>query len=139
MSAREYSDMGGFGYHFFDIRFVVLHNICVWAMASIRKTKKRLKRELRARKILHGIIDDSLHGTAVKFQSEWLIATTEFELEALKSRRSFCAFKNRMERKIRKDGKWEEYVELKKQELENLKERRNEQNTYCMVRRNPLR
>lgn len=93
-------------------------------MASIRKTKKRLKRELRARKILHGIIDDSLHGTAVKFQSGWLIATTEFELEVLKSRRSFCAFQKRMERKIRKDGKWEEYVEFKKQELKDLKRKK---------------
>lgn len=83
-------------------------------MASIRKTKKRLKRELRARKALHNIIDDSLHGQAVKFQSEWLIATTEFELAALKSCRSFCAFKKRMERKLRKEGRWKDYCEFKK-------------------------
>lgn len=82
-------------------------------MASIRKTKKRLKRELRARKVLHNIINDSLHGQAVRFQSEWLIAATEFELTTLKSHRSFCAFKSRMERKIRKDGKWKEYRAFK--------------------------
>ena len=95
-------------------------------MASIRKVKKRLKRELHARKILHTFIDDTLHSQALKFQSEWLISITEFELEVLKSRRSFCAFKRRMERKIRKDGKWEEWVEIKRQDFESLKRKRNE-------------
>ena len=85
-------------------------------MVSIRKTKKRLKRELYARKVLHNVIDD----TAVKFQSEWLIMVTEFKLEILKYRGRFCAFKRRMERKIRKDGKWKEFCAFKDSYLRKM-------------------
>lgn len=71
-------------------------------MASIRKTKKRLK---RARRTLHNI----MHEQALKMQSEWLINVTEFELENLKVKGKVCTSKRRLERKIRKAGKWKEY------------------------------
>lgn len=82
-------------------------------MPSIRKTKKRLKREIRDNKRLSADVDNSFHGNAILFAAEWSISCAEVRLDNINLVRKWCAFCNREKRKIRKQGRWKEYCEFK--------------------------
>lgn len=83
-------------------------------MASIRKTKKRLKRKTQKYKRLHDDVDESFHCTAVEFVAEWLSAGAEVRLDRINIIRKLNAFIRSRDRFIRKQGKWQEYAEFKK-------------------------
>lgn len=78
-------------------------------MASIRKVKKSLKRELKKLRNRHVFIEDSIKGDAVMVETQWLILSCEIRLSNIETRRRFKALKNRTERKIKKNGKWKAY------------------------------
>lgn len=94
-------------------------------MPSIRKTKKRLKRELRDHNRLSADADNSFHGNAIKFAAEWSIGCAEASLGNINLIRKWCALQRRLEREIRKQGQWKEFCEFKKnKELEDLKRKK---------------
>lgn len=82
-------------------------------MPSIRKTKKRLKREIADNKRLSNDVDNSFHGNAIRFAIEWYMGCAEASLVNINLVRKWCAYNKREKRKIRKQGRWKEYCEFK--------------------------
>lgn len=81
-------------------------------MASVRKSIKVAKRQLKELRAEDVPQDGSIRVIAMLFANDWKIATVPSVPETRSTAR-MKAFKRRNERKIKKQGKWAEYREFR--------------------------